>query len=166
MNGRLMVWAVVCACILAGCEGGSRVAGQPETCGFSQKEPCRVSFRALASDPDSFNGRTIRIEGYLAVAGRMFVLSASKELLEAGVSDEVALRIRGPVDLQQSIFNEHAYTWVSITGLFNVREKNGTTDDLLLGEISPPLQVAPLRLAIPSRRQEFNDVGVELEDMK
>lgn len=84
MNGRLMVWAVVCACILAGCEGGSSVAGQPETCGSSQEEPCRVSFRALASDPDSFNGRTIRIEGYLAVAGRKFVLSASKELLEAG----------------------------------------------------------------------------------
>jgi hypothetical protein len=100
------------------------------------------------------------------VAGRIFVLSASKELLEAGVSDEIALRIRGPVDLQRSIFDQHAYTWVSIIGVFNVRKKNGTTDDLLLGEISPPLQVAPLRFEIPSRRQEFSEIGVDLQDMK
>ena len=102
----------------------------------------------------------------MAVTRGMFVLTSSKELLEAGMSDEVALRIRGPVDLQRSVFDKHAYTWVSVTGVFSTREKNGTTDDLLLGELNPPLDVSPLGRGVPFQKQEFKDVLVELEDLK
>jgi len=108
----------------------------------------------------------IRIEGYLAVSRDLFVLNSSKEFYEAGVTDETSIRIRGPMDVQERIFQEHAYSWVSVIGTFRDREKTGTTEDLLLGEIFAPLEVRPLGLPVEVKRQTFGDVLLDLEDIK
>ncbi len=126
---------------------------------------CRATFRALAEDPHGFDGRRIRVEGYLGVSRALFVLSSSKELFEAGVTDESSIRIRGPMDVQERIFQEHAYSWVSVTGTFKDREKTGTTDDLLLGEIFA-LEVQSLRWPVEVERAAFGDVLLNLEDIK
>ncbi|MFL4596822.1 hypothetical protein ACJ6WI_06045 [Stenotrophomonas maltophilia] len=135
-------------------------------CGGTLQNACRVTFRALASDASEFNGRIIRIEGYLAVSRDLFVLNSSKEFYEAGVTDETSIRIRGPMDVQERIFQEHAYSWVSVIGTFRDREKTGTTEDLLLGEIFAPLDVHPLGLPVEVKRQTFGDVLLNLEDIK
>jgi hypothetical protein len=106
------------------------------------------------------------MEGYLGESLGMVVLSSSKELVEAGVRDEVSVRIRGPVETQESIFDQHAYTWVSVTGVFNVKEKNGTTDDLLLGQLSPPLAVRSLQFPAPIQKAGFGDIILDMEDIK
>ena len=55
-----------------------------KACGIGQNPVCRVSFRALAATPRLFDGKSIRVEGYLGVSRGLFVLSSSKELFEAG----------------------------------------------------------------------------------
>lgn len=127
---------------------------------------CRVSFRALAQGPARFDGRRIRVEGYLGVSRELFVLSSSKELFEAGVTHETSIRIRGPMDVQERIFQKHAYSWVSVAGTFKDREKTGTTEDLLLGEIFAPLEVQSLRWPVEVERATFGDVLLNLEDIK
>lgn len=136
------------------------------SCGETVQNACRVTFRALASGASGFNGRMIRVEGYLAVSRDLFVLNSSKELYEAGVTDESSIRIRGPMDVQERIFQEHAYSWVSVIGTFRDREKTGTTEDLLLGEIFATLDVRPLGLPVEVKRQTFGEVLLDLEDIK
>lgn len=135
-------------------------------CGIGQKPVCRVSFRALASTPRLFDGKSIRVEGYLGVSRGLFVLNSSKELFEAGVTDETQVRIKGPIDLQRDLFNRYAYSWVSVTGEFRLRKTDGSTDDLLLGEMHAPLDVQSLRVPGPIPRATFGDVSVDLEDLK
>lgn len=94
------------------------------------------------------------------------MLNSSKELFEAGVTDEVAIRLRGPVDVQKRIFQEHAYSWVSVVGTFKIRATTGTIDDLLLGELFAPLEVRSLRLPLAVGRHSFGDVILNLEDIK
>lgn len=127
--------------------------------------PCRASFRALANDPAAFDGRRVRMEGYLGVSARFFVLSSSKELFDAGVNDDTRVRIRGPMDSQQKIYDQYAYSWVAVTGTFRIRKKNGTTDDILIGELHPPMEVNALQFPIPHRRETFDEVALELEDL-
>lgn len=104
--------------------------------------------------------------GYLGVSTGLFVLNSSKELFEAGVTDEVAIRIRGPIDVQERIFKEHAYSWVSLVGTYRVKAKAGTTDDLLLGEIFAPLEVRSIMSPLELRRQSFDEVFLDLDDLK
>lgn len=94
------------------------------------------------------------------------MLNSSKALFEAGVTDEVAIRLRGPVDVQERIFQEHAYSWVSVIGTFKIRATTGTTEDLLLGELFAPLEVRSLRLPLEVRRHSFDEVILDLEDIK
>ncbi|HGM7285991.1 TPA: hypothetical protein ACKP7V_001798 [Stenotrophomonas maltophilia] len=151
----------------AGCryqEGGGAPSGK--TCGVEGSSACRVSFRELAAKPRLFDGKLVRMEGYLGVSRELFVLNSSKELFEAGVTEETQVRIRGPIDLQQSVFDEYAYSWVSIIGVFRTRESDNSTGDLLLGEIHAPLEVRSLRIPGPVPREEFGDVLVNLEDLK
>lgn len=135
-------------------------------CGIGQNPACRVGFRALAATPRLFDGKSIRVEGYLGVSRGLFVLNSSKELFEAGVTDETQVRIRGPIDLQRDVFNRYAYSWVSVTGEFRLRRTDGSTDDLLLGEMHAPLDVQSLRVPGPIPRATFGDVSVDLEDLK
>lgn len=151
---------------LAGCSPDNSLAQHGLDCGKPEQPACRVSFRALAQDSHRFDGRSIRIEGYLGVSRELFVLNSSKELFEAGVTDEVAIRLRGPVDLQERIFQEHAYSWVSLVGTFKVKATTGTTEDLLLGEVFAPLEVRSLMLPLEVRRQSFDDVIINLQDVK
>lgn len=163
---RLLLLLSLCALALAGCADTSRGC-TPHLCGSArEKSACRVSFRALAADPESFNGRKVRIEGYLGVSGRLFVLSSNKELFDAGVSDETFIRIRGNIDSQRQMFDQHAYSWVSVTGTFRTREKNGTTDDILIGELHPPTEVDALVMPIPDRRETFDEAAIDLRDLK
>ncbi|HIE0525011.1 TPA: hypothetical protein ACXJLS_001627 [Stenotrophomonas maltophilia] len=151
----------------AGCryqEGGGAPSGK--TCGVEGRSACRVSFRALASTPRLFDGKSIRVEGYLGVSRGLFVLNSSKELFEAGVTEETQVRIKGPIDLQRDVFNRYAYSWVSVTGEFRLRKTDGSTDDLLLGEMHAPLDVQSLRVPGPIPRATFGDVSVDLEDLK
>lgn len=46
-----------------------------------------------------------------------------------------------------------------------MKEKGGTTDDLLIGEIHAPLDVQPLRPIGPLKRASFSEVAVDLEDL-
>lgn len=150
---------------LAGCAETSR-SGTPQLCESEKKESvCRVSFRALAADPASFDGRKVRIEGYLVVSARLFVLSSSKELFDAGVTDEVFVRIRGPLDSQRQMYDQHGYSWVSVTGTFKTKERNGTTDDILIGELHRPTEVRALRFPIPRRRETFDEAAIDLKDL-
>lgn len=158
---------LMCMCVigLTACGGVAHESASNLCDGVPKDAACRVTFRALASNPSSFNGRKVRIEGYLGISARLFVLSSSKELFEAGVSDEVSVRIRGPMESQQKIYDQHAYTWVSVTGNFRTRKKDGTTYDLLIGELHAPLEVRSLRFPIPRRRETFDEAALELEDM-
>jgi len=106
------------------------------------------------------------VEGYLGVSRGLFVLNSSKELFEAGVTEETQVRIKGPIDLQRDVFNRYAYSWVSVTGEFRLRKTDGSTDDLLLGEMHAPLDVQSLRVPGPIPRATFGDVSVDLEDLK
>ena len=137
-----------------------------KVCGIGQNPVCRVSFRALAATPRLFDGKSIRMEGYLGVSRGLFVLSSSKELFEAGVTDETEVRISGPTDLQRGVFDRYAYSWVSVTGVFRLRRTDGSTDDLLLGEMHAPLDVQSLRIPGPIPKATFGDVSVDLEDLK
>lgn len=157
---------LVLAFALAGCSPVGNPAQQGPACGKRAQPACRVSFRALAQDSHRFDGRSIRIEGYLGVSMGLFVLNSSKELFEAGVTDEVAIRIRGPLDVQERIFKEHAYSWVSLVGTYRVTAKAGTTDDLLLGEIFAPLEVRSIILPLEVRRQSFDEVFLDLDDLQ
>lgn len=153
--------------LLAGC--GHQEEGQvarTTACGVSDRPVCRVSFRALATNPDRYDGRSVRVEGYLGVSRGLFVLSSSEESFEAGVTDETGVRIRGPVDLQRRVFDQHAYSWVSVAGAFRLRKKDESTDDLLLGEIHAPLDVRSLRIPGPVPRAAFEEVALDLEDLK
>jgi len=145
-------------------EGGK--TPPPKACGIGQNPVCRVSFRALAASPRLFDGKSIRMEGYLGVSRGLFVLSSSKELFEAGVTDETEVRISGPTDLQRGVFDRYAYSWVSMTGVFRLRRMDGLTDDLLLGEMHAPLDVQSLRVPGPIPKATFGDVSVDLEDLK
>ena len=151
----------------AGCryqEGGG--APSEKTCGVEGSPACRVSFRELAATPRLFDGKLVRMEGYLGVSRELFVLNSSKELFEAGVTEENQVRIRGPIDLQRSVFDEYSYSWVSIIGVFRTRESDNSTGDLLLGEIHAPLEVRSLRIPGPMPRAKFGGVLVDLEDLK
>jgi hypothetical protein len=106
------------------------------------------------------------MEGYLGVSRELFVLNSSKGLFEAGVTEETQVRIRGPIDLQRDVFKRYAYSWVSVTGEFRLRRTDGSTDDLLLGEMHAPLDVQSLRVPGPIPRATFGDVSVDLEDLK
>lgn len=123
-----------------------------------------MTFRALADNPQPFEGLTLRIEGYLAVSRGLFVLTSSRELFEAGASDEMAIRIRGPMDLQKQIFEQYAYTWVSVTGTYS--STIGIKNEVLLGQIRAPLDVQALRISGPIQRATFGDVLIDLEDLK
>lgn len=163
---RLFFVLPLCAISLAGCADTS-TSGTPQLCeSVPEESACRVSFRALAADPASFNGRKVRIEGYLGVSARLFVLSSSKELFDAGVSDEVFIRIKGNIDSQRQMFDQHAYSWVSVTGTFRTTERNGTTDDILIGELHPPTEVDALLMPIPERRETFDEAAIDLRDLK
>ncbi|MBD8694648.1 hypothetical protein [Stenotrophomonas sp. CFBP 13718] len=107
----------------------------------------------------------MRIEGYLVVSAGLFVLSSSKELFDAGVADEVFVRIRGPLDSQRQMYDQHGYSWVSVTGTFKTKERNGTTDDILIGELHPPTEVRALRFPIPRRRETFDEAAIDLKDL-
>lgn len=156
---------LMCMIGIAGCGGAARESASHVCDTMPKDAPCRVSFRALASNPESFNGRKVRIEGYLGISARLFVLSSSKELFDAGVSDEVSVRIRGPMESQQKIYDQHAYTWVSVTGTFRTREKDGTTYDLLIGELHAPIEARSLRAPIPQRRENFDEAALDLGDL-
>lgn len=165
-----LIWGMslvfVCLIILTGCENWGGDAVSPALkCGADRQLPCRTSFRALAEKPIQFDGKLVRVEGYLSLARELFLLSSSRELLEAGVTDEVSVRIRGPINTQRDIFEKHAYTWVSVVGTFRVKGKGGTTDDLLIGEIHAPLDVQSLRPIGPLKRASFSEVAVDLEDL-
>lgn len=134
-------------------------------CGQASQPACRVTFRAIAADRHQYDGRIVRIEGYLGVSRGFFVVASSKELYEAGVSDEVEIRIRGRLTDQERIFKESAYSWVSAEGTFKVRKRNGTTDDLLLGELFVAHDVRPLMRGVEFRRQDFGKVVLELDDV-
>ena len=159
---------LLCICVvgMAGCGGAARESASKACDSIPEDAACRVSFRALASDPASFNGRKVRVEGYLGVSAMLFVLSSSKELFDAGVSDEVFVRIRGPMESQQNIYDQHAYTWVSVTGTFRTREKDGTTYDLLIGELHAPIEARSLRPPIPQRRETFDEAALDLGDLE
>lgn len=133
-------------------------------CG-SAENPCRATFRALAEDAHRFDGRMVRMEGYLGVSRGNFVLSASKELHEAGVTGEVDVRIRGRLEDQERIFKAYAYSWVVAEGTFRTVKKDGTTQDLLLGDLFVTDQVRPLMAGSEYRRQEFGEVLLELQDL-
>lgn len=154
------------ALVLPGCSPHNSLAQHDLDCGRSAQPACSVSFRAIAQDSQRFDDRSIRIEGYLGVSRELFVLNSSQELFEAGVTDEIAIRLRGPVDVQERIFQEHAYSWVSVVGTFKIRATTGTTEDLLLGELFAPLEVRSLRLPLEVRRHSFDDVILDLEDIK
>ncbi|WNH52303.1 hypothetical protein [Stenotrophomonas oahuensis] len=163
MNAAFLTLLVAGSCI------GCQIRHSDETtsvnqCGRQAQPPCRVTFRALADNPQRFEGLTLRVEGYLAVSRGLFVLTSSKELFEAGASDEMAIRIRGPIDLQRQIFEQHVYTWVSVTGTYG--STVGIKNELLLGEIRAPLDVQPLRIPGPAQRATFGDVLIDLEDLK
>lgn len=161
---RLILLPILFAIVLAGCN--DKAASASQHCAPARTEaPCRVSFRALAASPAGFDGRIVRLEGYLAVSARFFVLSSSKELFDAGVTDETRVRIRGPMDSQQKIYDQHAYSWVAVTGTFRIRKKNGTTDDILIGELHPPMEVNALQYPIPRRKETFDEVALDLEDL-
>ena len=134
-------------------------------CLVNAKTSCRITFRHLAEQSSKVDCQLVRVEGYLGVSRGLFVLYSSKELFEAGVNDEVALRLRGPVDVQEKIFDQFAYSWVSVTGTYRAKPGNGTTDDLLLGELHAPLQFHPLRLPMPVERETFDDVILDLQDI-
>lgn len=164
--GKRPCMALLSVISLAGCgsqEGAKVVPGK--VCGVDQRHACRLSFRALAAAPRLFDGKSVRIEGYLGVSAGHFVLSSSKELFEAGVTGETEVRIRGPMDVQERAYNRHAYSWVSVMGVFRLRGKDGSTDDLLLGEIHAPLHVQSLRIPGPIPRATFGDVYLDLEDL-
>lgn len=167
LNKILFTAFIVLTPLAAGCghQGEGQVA-RTATCGVSDRPVCRVSFRALATTPDRYDGRSVRMEGYLGVSRGLFVLSSSKELFEAGVTDETEVRIRGPIDLQSGVFDRYAYSWVSVTGVFRLRRTDGSTDDLLLGEIHAPLGVQSLRVPGPIPKATFGEVSVNLEDLK
>ncbi|HDS1511132.1 hypothetical protein I5U67_12395 [Stenotrophomonas maltophilia] len=163
--GRV-AFVVALACQLVACQMSAEdKAPHKMSCGGVMQNACRATFRALAEDPHGFDGRRIRVEGYLGASRALFVLSSSKELFEAGLTDESSIRIRGPMDVQERIFQEHAYSWVSVTGTFKDREKTGTTDDLLLGEIFAPLDVQSLRWPVEVERATFGEVLLNLEDI-
>lgn len=161
-NRQWQAWLGLC--LVAVCSAAGAASGSG--CGGSQESACRVTFRSLVESPDRFNGRTVRIEGYLGVSRKIFSIYASKESFEAGISDEVAIRIRGALPVQEKIFREHAYTWVSMVGVFRMRAKTGTTNDVLIGEIFPPFEVRPLQIPGVDPRRGFDEVLIELEDMK
>jgi hypothetical protein len=151
--------------VLLGCGAQNHeVPPPPGLCGeVADKVICRATFRALALDPGQYAGKNIRIEGFLVVERGLFVLYSSRELYEAGVTDEVAVRLRGPAGQLERIYKDHAYSWVSIVGEFRVVPRSGTTDDLILGEIRAPLEVRPLR-KIGLRREGFDEILLNLED--
>jgi len=157
----LMLFAVV----LLGCQQRSAPIGENQDCGSTVETPCRASFRSLAASPSSYEGRVVRLEGYLTVERDRFVLYSSKELFEAGVQEEVAVKLRGPIEVQERIFNQHAYSWVSLVGKFMARKTVGTTKDLLLGEVHAPLVVRPLRSLGPPEKRTFGDVILDMEDL-
>lgn len=126
---------------------------------------CRVTFRGIAADRRQYDGKIVRIEGYLGVSRGLFVLTSSRELYEADVTDEVAIRIRGRLADQERIFKGSAYSWVSVEGTFKVGKRNGTTDDLLLGELFVTDGVGPLRDSVEFRRQDFGEVVLDLDDV-
>ena len=134
-------------------------------CHANAKAGCRVAFQRLAEQSSKFDGQLVRVEGYLGVSRGLFVLYSSKELFEAGVNDEVALRLRGPVDVQEKIFDQFAYSWVSVAGTYRAMPRTGNTDDLLLGELHAPLEVHPLRVPLPVQRETFDDVILDLRDI-
>lgn len=155
------------AIVSAGCGGGvSEARPSYRDCGANQQPACRATFRALIEHGRTLDGKKVRVEGYLSVVRSLFVLNSSKELYEAGVSDELSIRIRGPIDVQREMFAKFAYSWVSVTGTFRLVERVGTTDDLLIGELHAPMQVDSLRIPGPVRKAEFRDVAVDLEDIK
>ncbi|WP_367381719.1 hypothetical protein [Stenotrophomonas cyclobalanopsidis] len=159
------LWCVLMVAVLtSGCRGDAPASSS--ACGGSQESVCRVTFRSLVESPDLFTGRTVRIEGYLGVSRKFFSIYASKESFDAGISDEVAIRIRGSLPVQENIFREHAYTWVSMVGVFRMREKTGTTNDVLIGEIFPPFEVHPLQVPGVDPQRGFDEVLIELEDLK
>lgn len=156
---------IISALLVMGCQARTAaVEPSPILCGGTGSEAtCRATFRALAQDVARFEGKKIRIEGFLVVERGLFLLYASRELYEAGVTDEVAVRLRGPVEEQERIFKDHAYSWVSIVGGFRANVRNGTTDDLLLGELHSPLEVRSLRW-VPLKREQFDDVRIDLKE--
>lgn len=155
------------ACLLASCTGPVKHASERElACGESGQPACRATFRAVAADKHRYDGRSIRIEGYLAVSRDLFVITSSKELYEAGVTDEVAVRIRGRLADQERAFNAHAYTWVSAIGRFKSAGDSGTTTDLLLGELYLTGDMRPLLDDVAFRRQEFKEVVLDLRDIE
>lgn len=157
----LMLFAVV----LLGCQQRAAPIGENQDCGSTVETPCRASFRSLAASPSSYEERVVRLEGYLTVERETFVLYSSKELFEAGVQEEVAVKLRGPIEAQERIFNQHAYSWVSLVGKFMARQTDGTTEDLLLGEVHAPLVVRPLRSLGPPAKRTFGDVILDMEDL-
>lgn len=166
MSIRNLVSMVLMGVLATGCVGESAPSASIEACGASNENACRVTFRRLVEAPESFAGRVVRVDGYLGVKRGFFTLNSSKELFDAGVSDEVSIRIRGSADLQQKIFDEYSYTWVSIIGTFRLKSKNGTVSDLLIGELHPPLEVNSLGYPGSERNQSFNDAALDLEDLK
>lgn len=167
MNQRAIATSFLfLACLLASCKGAVEEGSERNSaCGGAEQSACRVTFRAIAADKHRYDGRSIRIEGYLAVSRDLFVISSSKELYEAGVTDEVAVRIRGPLADQERAFNAHAYTWVSAVGTFRDTADDGTTADLLLGELHITGDMRPLMDGVEFRRQEFKDVVLDLQDI-
>lgn len=169
MNNRRFAASVLAlAFVLSGCSPAANFSHRGLACEKKRAEPyCRVSFPALAQDSHRFDGRLIRIEGYLGVSRDQFVLNSSKELYEAGVTADVAIRIRGPLDVQERIFQEHAYSWVSLAGTFRINtQEDRNTDDLLIGEVFAPLEVQSLTFPLEVRRQGFGEVLLDLDDLK
>lgn len=72
-------------------------APKPAQCAADEKVACRVTFRSLAEHSNRFDGHAVRVEGYLGVSRGLFVLSSSKELFDAGATDEVACACEVPL---------------------------------------------------------------------
>ncbi|MGY0799871.1 hypothetical protein ACW7G0_12560 [Lysobacter sp. A286] len=123
---------------------------------------CSLDFNALGAHREQLRGADIYILGYLAIDDRTVSLFASENDY-ANMERAQSVEVRAGRDELVRMFSEHGYSYVRLSGTFDIDESRRRPDGRL-GMLRPPFDTVPLRPR--ADKENINDIGVHISEVQ
>ncbi len=125
------------------------------------KTVCEVGFHELQHDSGFYNGRRIRIVGYVAVLNGTILLFPSEHDYRFG-NTRLALQLRSKLTRQKEVFDRFSYSYVELTATYEAGNVDAERANYL-GILAGPWEALPVRSM--ESREGWSDVRIHVDDL-
>lgn len=153
---------------ISSCSAAQSTRPTPNGCSQSAKGvlACYASFGAISNAPESYDGLDLTISGYVVIDNGALSVYADETSYAHRIIENGLIIVRGPLDLQKSIFDRYGYKYARISGVFRASKVPGDVVRYELGSIGGDIKVWPLPDRTGgSEREDWGDVRIDVKDL-